>query len=105
MTYKEQRQPGRAGADRIALLKQIGGNHIGNSKAAQCVRILEALHVLGSVTTVECSRYLDVVHPPRRVMELRGAGNSITTAWHTDYIEAGEPHRVGRYVLNVEGGA
>ncbi len=105
MTHNEQRQPGQAGADRVALLKQIGSNHIGNSKAAQCARILEALHNLGAVTTVECSRYLDIVHPPRRVMELREEGHSITTTWRTDYTEAGEPHRVGRYVLNVGGGA
>jgi hypothetical protein len=100
MTHKEQRQLEGAGADRIALL-----NHIGNSKAAQCERILEALHSFGSVSTVECSRYLDIVHLPRRVMELRKDGHSITTTWRTDYTEAGEPHRVGRYVLNVEGGA
>lgn len=62
-------------------------------------RIMAALRKLQSVTTIECSRFLDVIHPPRRVMELREAGESIATHWRQEPTECGRLHRVGLYVL------
>jgi len=101
MTQKRQRHPGRDGAGRAALLKQINANATGNSAATQRQRIIAALESMGSVTTLECSRFLSIVHPPRRVMELRREGYGILTTW--DYMpdEAGRTHRVGRYVAEV----
>lgn len=86
---------------RDAILRQITDNISGNSAVTQQQRIMAALRSLGSVSTVECTRYLDIVHPPRRVMELREAGNFIVTHWKREPTECGRLHRVGCYVLET----
>ncbi|MCG5073047.1 helix-turn-helix domain-containing protein [Paraburkholderia tagetis] len=50
-------------------------------------------------STQHASRQLDIIHPPRRVFELRKLGHRITTSWTWRVTEAGERHRVGLYVL------
>lgn len=70
----------------------------GNSAAAQRNRLLAALRC-GPVDTQHASRKLDIIHPPRRVFELRKGGHNITTRWVWRITEAGERHRVGQYVL------
>ncbi|MGF6610631.1 hypothetical protein OKW45_005553 [Paraburkholderia sp. WSM4175] len=69
-----------------------------NTAASQRTRLLRALK-RGPVDTQHASRHLDIIHPPRRVFELRKLGHDITTAWVWRTTEAGERHRVGLYVL------
>ncbi|MGF6792408.1 helix-turn-helix domain-containing protein [Paraburkholderia sp. 35.1] len=69
-----------------------------NSAASQRDRLLRALPH-GPVDTQHASRHLDIIHPPRRVFELRKLGHRITTSWVWRTTEAGERHRVGLYVL------
>ncbi len=90
-------------SDRETVLANIRAVHTDNSARSQCTRILAALQRLGSVTTIECTRFLDVVHPPRRVMELRDRGHDIETTWVHHPTECGRMHRVGLYVLNGSG--
>ncbi len=86
-------------ADTLRAIAEIAP---GRSAATQRQRIMAALHRFGSVTTIECTRFLDVIHPPRRVMELREEGARIKTDWHRDATESGELHRVGLYVLETK---
>lgn len=88
---------------RSQALRQITDTLPGNGVYSQRQRIMDALRLFGAVSTVECARYLDIIHPPRRVMELRERGAAIVTHWRTEYTEFGKPHRVGLYVLEVRG--
>jgi len=101
MTQKRKTPLAGGAGNRAVLLKQINRENTGNAAQTQRERILSALRLLGSVTTLECSRFLSIVHPPRRVMELRREGIGILTAWKHEPDEAGRLHRVGRYVLEV----
>lgn len=69
-----------------------------NSAEAQRNRLLAALK-RGPVDTQHASRKLDIIHPPRRVFELRNLGHDILTGWCWRTTEAGESHRVGIYRL------
>jgi hypothetical protein len=71
-----------------------------NTADAQRARLLAALK-RGPVDTQHASRKLDIIHPPRRVFELRKLGHKITTTWVWRVTEAGERHRVGLYVLEA----
>lgn len=86
-------------ADRIATLHAIRDGRAGITGAVQRDRMLTALHVLGSLTTFEASRHLDVYDPRARTMELRQAGHGILTVWERERTECGAWHRIGRYVL------
>lgn len=72
----------------------------GESGSAQCQRLLVALQALGSVSTFEASRHLDIYHPPARAKELRRDGHSIITLRRQVETEAGVRHNVGVYVLS-----
>lgn len=74
---------------------QIPGHH----GAAQQMRLLAALQQLGSVTTFEAMRYLDVYDPRPRKLELVRKGYPVQLAWDRMETEAGVTHRVGRYYL------
>ena len=78
-------------------LAEILAAHPSNSCAVQCVRIRAALSRF-SLTTFEDMRHLDVYDPRARVLQLRNAGESITTRITT---ESGHLHRVGVYVLGI----
>ena len=86
-------------AGRESTLHAIRDAHKGLDGRTQCARLLEALHTLGSITTFEASRHLDVYHPPARAKELRAHGHSITTLRRQVITEAGEKHTVGVYLL------
>lgn len=86
-------------AGRQSALHAIRDRHQGLDGRTQCARLLAALHELGSITTFEASRHLDVYHPPARAKELRQDGHRITTLRRTVVTEAGARHRVGVYLL------
>lgn len=85
--------------DRPTILRSILATHTGNGGGRQCARFLDALEKLGSVTTAELSRFLDVYDPPARKRDLVHRGHNITMVWDRDQTEAGEMHRVGRYSI------
>jgi hypothetical protein len=85
--------------ERIAVLHAIRDRHAGQTGATQCDRLLEALQTLGSVTTTEAMRYLDIYRPPARKWNLVEGGHAILTTWDRGETESGEIHRVGRYSL------
>jgi tryptophan 2,3-dioxygenase len=89
----------RTPPDRVAALHAIRDRHAGQVAATQCARLLEAMQSLGSVTTVEASRYLDVYRPPARKWNLVEAGHTILMTWDRDVTESGAVHRVGRYSI------
>jgi len=73
-----------------------------NSIQAQCKRLLNALRV-GSVTTVEARRDLDVMMPAARIHALRHKhGLNIITSRVEALTDAGVMHRVARYTLLAE---
>lgn len=89
----------RTPPERVAALRAIRDRHAGQAGAVQCTRLLHAMQTLGSVTTVEASRYLDVYDPPARKLNLVKAGHAILMTWCRDETESGEVHRIGRYSL------
>ena len=86
--------------DKRKALADILAAHPGNSCAVQCVRIRAALSRF-SLTTFEAMRHLDVYDPRARELQLRHAGESITTTWSHITTESGHLHRVGVYVLGI----
>ena len=86
-------------ASRETTLHAIRDRHQGLDGRTQCARLLAALHELGSITTFEASRHLDVYHPPARAKELRQDGHQITTLRRAVVTEAGTRHFVGVYLL------
>lgn len=78
-----------------AILERLPGN----SARRQRERLLRALAVLGSVTTVEATRFLDIIDPRARVCELRKLGHQIATVPVARATECGAIHIVGKYVL------
>jgi hypothetical protein len=76
-----------------------------NTAAHQSARLLEAMRVRGGVTTLEAMRFLDIVDPRARIVELRKEGYLIHTSRAHQPSECGRPHVVGLYTFtgNVEG--
>jgi hypothetical protein len=76
-----------------------------NTAAHQRARLLEAMRVRGGVTTLEAMRFLDIVDPRARIVELRKEGYLIHTSWAHRPSECGRLHVVGLYTLtrNIEG--
>lgn len=70
------------------------------SKAAQQMRLLDALQTRAGVTTSDAREQLAVMHPAGRVRELRAKGFDIEThmLWASD--DAGVLHRQALYVLH-----
>ncbi|MEC5405091.1 helix-turn-helix domain-containing protein [Paraburkholderia sp. MPAMCS5] len=90
----------KAAPQREAALKNILARMPGNDSAMQRVRMLMAQQELGSVTTFEAMRYLDVFDPRPRIHELRKAGYAITTVMRAEETESGVQHKVGVYFLS-----
>jgi len=86
-------------AGRESALHAIRDRNKGLDGPTQRKRLLEALQALGSVTTYEASRCLDIYHPPARAKELRQEGYRITTLRRPVLTEAGARHSVGVYLL------
>lgn len=84
---------------RITTMAAILATHPGINCPAQRLRLLLALQLLGSVTTYEASRYLDLYDPRARKKELCKEGHAIDTIAARVVTESGEVHRIGRYVL------
>ena len=82
-------------------LEQIASQHQGNTAANQRERLRLALLTLGSITTLEATRHLDIIHPPARAFELRATGHPIRTDRVQQATGCGKLHRVGLYVLEV----
>ncbi|CAR53273.1 helix-turn-helix domain-containing protein [Burkholderia cenocepacia] len=83
------------------ILARLPGNDAGTQRA----RMLAAMRELGSITTFEAMRFLDVFDPRPRIHELRHRhGHHITTAMRAEQTESGVLHRVGVYFLSSGGG-
>ncbi|ALX14245.1 hypothetical protein P350_22020 [Burkholderia cepacia JBK9] len=70
-----------------------------NTAAHQRARLLEAMRVRVGVTTLEAMRFLDIVDPRARIVELRKEGYCIDTSWVQQPSECGRLHAVGLYTL------
>lgn len=97
---RAQSNTSASNSNRIARLKTIAADMPGNDVETQRERVLMALQE-GSVSTVECRRHLDVMHPAMRVLELRAIGLRTDNVWSTEPTECGRLHRMARYVLRV----
>jgi hypothetical protein len=73
-----------------------------NSAKSQRERLMTSLRAQGSCSSIEATHKLDIIHPPRRIMELRNEGHRIDTVWSYEPTECGRVHRVGRYHLIKE---
>ncbi|PRG20939.1 helix-turn-helix domain-containing protein [Burkholderia multivorans] len=83
------------------ILERVPGNDAGTQRA----RMLAAMRELGSITTFEAMRFLDVFDPRPRIHELRHIyGYRIHTAMRAEQTESGVLHRVGVYFLSPDGG-
>lgn len=85
--------------DRQTIMAAIVSEYPSQSTAAQRQRLAAALERLGSVTTFEAMRYLDIYDPRPRKLELLEAGFQIVTIRERAMTESGEAHLIGRYVL------
>jgi hypothetical protein len=92
----------KAPQQRREALEQIRSQHSDNSVQSQASRMEAALRELGSITTFEASRALDIYHPPARALSLRKRGLNIITMRERVVTESGKLHNVGRYVLATE---
>lgn len=90
--------------DRKAILESIRACNSGANSRTQCTRLLEAIRRLGSVTTFEASRYLDIYHPPARKRDLVRSGYPIQTGKRLVCTESGDVHRIGEYLLATTSG-
>lgn len=92
-----QTTPARA-AELLALLEA----NPGASAEAQCRR----LRLAREFTAMEAQRFLDIRHPPARVLNLRQNGYSIADRWVRQTSELGHEHRTKAYsVLGLDGQA
>jgi hypothetical protein len=83
----------------VAQLHAIRDSIPGTTGKAQRSRLLAAIERLGSVTTFEASRHLDLYDCRARKLDLVKAGHPIELTWDQVETEAGVLHRVGRYFL------
>jgi len=85
----------KAAAELTLILKQLSGN----SARRQRQRLLAAMLEFGSVTTVDATRFLDIIDPRARIFELRRQGYRISTMPVARATECGVVHVVGSYLL------
>ena len=86
-----------APSSRTEALQTIRCNHNGYDAGTQTRRLLEAMQTLDGVSTIEASRYLDILHPPARKLDLIKAGYIVVLIWVYEQSACGEVHRVGKY--------
>ena len=55
------------------------------------------MQALGGISTLEANRYLDILHPPARKLNLIEAKHIATLAWVYEASGCGNVHRVGKY--------
>ncbi|MDR6467564.1 hypothetical protein J2777_001257 [Paraburkholderia graminis] len=78
---------------------RIIANWPDNTAEHQRARLLDAMRLCAGITTLEATRYLDVIDPRARVVELRKEGYRIVTSWVCQPSECGRLHDVGLYTL------
>lgn len=83
---------------RIEALQNIFRQHKGNNAETQANRALMGLQALGSLTTFELRKHLDIMHPAGRIKELRNRGYQIQTFWTNTTTDSSELHSMARYV-------
>ena len=85
---------------RLEALETIRKDNQGNDANTQAKRLLIALKVLGSITTLEARKGLDILAPAARIFDLRYRdGQRIALTWERTFTDAGVKHRIGRYTL------
>jgi len=84
---------------KLPSFKRIVANWPENTASHQRARLLEAMNGRGAVTTLEAMRFLDIVDPRARVVELRKEGYRINTSWVVQPSETGGLHTVGLYTV------
>ena len=84
--------------EKIARLRELLKTAPGTDADTQRDRVLKALQG-GPVSTHELRQFLDVVHPPGRVLVLRDDGFEIATDWCVQTTASGHRHRFGVYRL------
>ncbi len=85
---------------RRVVLGKISAQCPGNAVQTQQVKCLTALQILGSLSTIEARRGLDVLHPAARIKELNDSGLVRTvTLRKAEQTECGRVHHVGLYVV------
>lgn len=78
---------------------RIIANWPNNTAEHQRARLLEAMRLCTGITTLEATRFLDIIDPRARVVELRKEGYQIVTSWVRQPSECGRLHNVGLYTL------
>jgi hypothetical protein len=78
---------------------RIIANWPDNTAEHQRARLLEAMRLCAGITTLEATRFLDIIDPRARVVELRKEGYRIITSWVSQLSECGRLHNVGLYTL------
>jgi hypothetical protein len=78
--------------DRPQQLRAIRDSIPGTGRKAQQKRLLAAIQQLGSITTLEASRCLDLYDPRARKMELTHQGHPVVMMWDRAETEAGVVH-------------
>lgn len=96
MTFRSKKGKAPAASTAETAKQNTQTNY--NAASAQRKRILEALKV-APISTIECRRDLDCLHPGARIFELRAEGHEIHTFWNLEPTECGRLHRVAKYVL------
>lgn len=86
--------------ERAAALYAIRDQYPGTDAKTQVLRLFVAIVTLGHVTTFECSRYLDIYHPPARKLDLVKAGYRIMTIRRAVFTEASVKHWIGVYLMD-----
>ncbi|MDR5671024.1 helix-turn-helix domain-containing protein, partial [Burkholderia cenocepacia] len=79
-------------ATTAAVLTKILKRRPGNTAFLQRARLLLALFELGSITTVDATRFLDIIDPRARMFELRNLGYCIMTRPTACATESGVVH-------------
>ena len=85
--------------DHLKIFANILANDNHIDSHSQRRRLMKALELLGTVTTFELSRKLDIYDPRARKCELVKMGYDIICIKRKVQTESGEWHRVGHYTL------
>lgn len=82
--------------------ENVSNNFNLNGNKSQCTLLLNYLKKHKSCSSIEATHNLDIVHPPRRIADLRSRGHIIDTIWSYEPTPCGRLHKVGRYHLIKE---
>ena len=85
--------------EKARALLDVLSRHEGVSCEAQTRRLLRALRQVGWISVMEAERYLDIRHPPSRILELDRDGHPTARRWVRQVSERGREHRTMAYTL------